>query len=219
MSQERIRLGSTAPDFEAESTLGPISFHKYIEGSWAILFSHPADFTPVCTTELGTVQKLKGEFEKRNVKVLGVSVDSLQDHNEWIKDINQVNKVDVNFPILVDKERKISTLYDMLDTVENDATNFVNGLPLTVRSVFIIDPSKKVRLTLTYPASCGRNFNEIIRVVDSLQLSDKHPITTPANWNQGDNVIIHPKITDQEADTKFPGYQKVTPYLRFTQQP
>ncbi|KAJ9064080.1 peroxiredoxin 1 [Entomophthora muscae] len=159
------------------------------------------------------------EFTARNVKPIGLSVDKLQDHFNWVQDINNVNSVKLNFPIIADEDRKVSTLYDMLDTLENDPTNFVNGMPLTVRSVFIIDPSKKVRLMITYPASCGRNFDEIIRVIDSLQLSDRHPVTTPANWKQGDKVIIHPKISDEQASEQFAGFISATPYLRFTAQP
>ncbi|KAI0243555.1 peroxiredoxin 1 [Massospora cicadina] len=217
--QSRIRLGSVAPDFKAETTQGLISFHEYLGDSWGVLFSHPADFTPVCTTELGMVQKLYDDFKARSVKPVGLSVDKLQDHYNWVEDINQINSVKLSFPIIADEDRKIATLYDMLDSFDNDPTNFVNGMPLTVRSVFIIDPLKKIRLIFTYPASCGRNFDEIIRVIDSLQLSDAYPVTTPANWKQGETVIIHPKISDEQAAQQFPGYTSATPYLRFAAQP
>ncbi|KAL9712621.1 Proteasome subunit alpha type-2 [Leucoagaricus gongylophorus] len=210
-----LRLGYTAPDFEAQTTAGPIKFHDWIGDSWAILFSHPGDFTPVCTTELGEVARRAADFEKRGVKVIGLSVDSNEQHGEWIKDINNYGSTNVQFPIIADTDRKISTLYDMLD--EQDPTNRDGkGLPFTVRTVFIIDPKKKIRLTLAYPASCGRNFDEIIRVVDSLQLSDRQPITTPVNWNKGDAVIIHPTVTDDEATKRFPSHTRHLPYLRTT---
>ncbi|KAJ1957523.1 peroxiredoxin 1 [Dispira parvispora] len=211
-----LRLGDTAPDFAAPTTQGDIHFHDWIGDSWAVLFSHPADFTPVCTTELGAVARLTPEFAKRGVKVIGLSVDSLNDHREWIHDINQVNKVHLQFPIIADSDRRVSTLYDMLDSEKHDPTNVKDGLPYTVRSVFIIDPKKTIRLILTYPASCGRNFDEILRAVDSLQLSDRQPITTPADWQPGNDVIIHPKVTDQEADKLFPGYKALKSYLRMT---
>ncbi|KAF9916221.1 hypothetical protein BX616_004302 [Lobosporangium transversale] len=220
MSADRnpLRLGSIAPDFEAETTQGPIKFHEFIGNSWVILFSHPADFTPVCTTELGEVARLQDKFEERNVKVIGLSANGLDSHHEWVKDINEVNNVDLKFPIIADADRKISTLYDMLDY--QDITNLDNkGVPFTVRSVFIIDPKKTIRLTLSYPASTGRNFDEILRVVDSLQLGDKHRVTTPANWKRGDNVIVHPSVTNEEAEKLFPGFNVVKPYLRFATQP
>ncbi|KAF9137015.1 hypothetical protein BGX30_010626 [Mortierella sp. GBA39] len=220
MSPDRnpLRLGSIAPNFEAETTDGPIKFHDFIGNSWVILFSHPADFTPVCTTELGVVARLQPKFEERNVKVIGLSANGLESHKEWIKDINEVNDVDLKFPIIADADRKISTLYDMLDY--QDLTNLdAKGIPFTVRAVFIIDPKKTIRLTLSYPASTGRNFDEILRVVDSLQLGDKNRITTPANWKHGDNVIVHPSVSNEEAATLFPGFKTVKPYLRFATQP
>ncbi|KAK3814916.1 MAG: thioredoxin-like protein [Benniella sp.] len=220
MSTERVplRLGTVAPDFKAETTQGSISFHEFIGNSWAILFSHPADFTPVCTTELGVVARLQPQFDERNVKVIGLSANDLESHGRWIDDINEVNNVQLKFPIIADADRKISTLYDMLDY--QDITNLDSkGIPFTVRSVFIIDPKKTIRLILTYPASTGRNFDEILRVVDSLQLGDKNRITTPANWKNGDKVIVHPSVTNEEAATLFPGFETVKPYLRFATQP
>ncbi|KAG0033419.1 hypothetical protein BGZ81_008505 [Podila clonocystis] len=213
-----LRLGSTAPDFDAETTQGPIKFHNFIGDSWAILFSHPADFTPVCTTELGAVARLQDKFDARNVKVIGLSANDLKSHDKWIDDINEVNQVQLKFPIIADEDRKISALYDMLDY--QDITNIdAKGIPFTVRSVFVIDPKKVIRLTLSYPASTGRNFDEILRVVDSLQLGDKNRITTPADWKQGDDVIVHPSVTDVDAAKLFPGFRTVKPYLRFATQP
>ncbi|MFC4277758.1 peroxiredoxin [Achromobacter aloeverae] len=211
MSQ--LRLGDTAPDFEQKSSIGPIRFHEYLGNSWGVLFSHPADFTPVCTTELGYTAKLADEFAKRNVKVLALSVDPVDSHTKWIDDINDTQNTKVNFPILADDDRKVSELYDMIHPNAN-AT-------LTVRSVFVIDPNKKVRLTITYPASTGRNFNEILRVIDSLQLTDSHSVATPVNWQDGDDVIIVPSLKDEEViKQKFPkGYKAVRPYLRITPQP
>jgi thioredoxin-dependent peroxiredoxin len=208
-----IRLGDTAPDFTQDSTEGKIEFHKWLGDKWGVLFSHPKDFTPVCTTELGYTAKLKGEFDKRNVKVLAVSVDGLQDHNAWVGDIEETQGTKVNFPILADADRKVSNLYDM---IHPNADN-----TLTVRSVFVIDPKKKVRLIITYPASTGRNFDEILRVIDSLQLTDKHSVATPVNWKQGEDVIIVPSLQDPEViKQKFPkGYKAVKPYLRVTPQP
>jgi alkyl hydroperoxide reductase subunit AhpC len=220
MAQQRapLRLGSIAPDFTAETTEGPIKFHEFIGDSWVILFSHPADFTPVCTTELGAVAKLSDKFAERNVKVIGLSANNLKDHQKWIVDINEVNEVDLKFPIIADESREISTLYDMLDY--QDITNLDNkGIPFTVRSVFVIDPKKVIRLTISYPASTGRNFDEILRVVDSLQLGDKNRITTPANWKDGEDVIVHPSVTNEEAANLFPGFRTVKPYLRFATQP
>ncbi|KAJ2554503.1 peroxiredoxin 1 [Coemansia sp. RSA 1878] len=214
-----LRLGSLAPDFEAETTTGPISFHDAIDSSWAVLFSHPADFTPVCTTELGKVAKLAPEFAKRNVRVFGLSTNDLSDHAKWVDDINEVNNVDLKFPIIADKDRKVATLYDMLDSVEHDPTNVVNGIPFTVRSVFVIDPVKKIRLILTYPASCGRNFDEILRSIDSLQLSDKQPIATPADWQPGDDVIVHVGVSTERAKEIFPEVKEALPYLRFAKLP
>jgi alkyl hydroperoxide reductase subunit AhpC len=208
-----LRLGDIAPDFEQDSSKGKIRFHDFLGDSWGILFSHPADFTPVCTTELGYTAKLADEFAKRNVKVLAVSVDPVDSHAKWIDDINETQNTRVDFPIIADADRKVSELYDMIHP--NASTT------VTVRSVFIIDPSKKVRLTLTYPASTGRNFNEILRVVDSLQLTDSHSVATPVNWQDGDDVIIVPSLKDPEIiKQKFPkGYTEVKPYLRVTPQP
>jgi alkyl hydroperoxide reductase subunit AhpC len=208
-----LRLGDTAPDFEQDSSIGTIKFHEFLGNSWGVLFSHPADFTPVCTTELGYTAKLAGEFAKRNVKVLALSVDDADSHAKWIDDINDTQQTKVNFPILADKDRKVSDLYDMIHP--NASTT------VTVRSVFIIDPAKKVRLTLTYPASTGRNFNEILRVIDSLQLTDSHSVATPVNWEDGDDVIIVPSLKDEAVlKQKFPkGYTTVRPYLRTTPQP
>jgi len=208
-----IRLGDIAPDFRQDSTAGPIQFHQWLGNSWGVLFSHPKDFTPVCTTELGLTAKLKAEFDKRNVKVLAVSVDPLDSHRAWVRDIDETQGSKVDFPILADPDRKVSTLYDMIHPNANDT--------LTVRSVFIVDPNKKVRLILTYPASTGRNFHEILRVIDSLQLTDRHSVATPADWKQGDDVIIVPSLQDPDViRQKFPkGFKAVKPYLRITPQP
>ena len=208
-----LRLGDIAPDFEQDSSAGPIRFHEYLGDSWGVLFSHPADFTPVCTTELGYTAIVSGEFAKRNVKVIAVSVDDAQSHQQWIQDINETQNTEVNFPILADPDRKVATLYDMIHP--NASTT------ATVRSVFVIDPAKKIRMILTYPASTGRNFNEILRVIDSLQLTDSHSVATPVNWEQGDDVIIVPSLQDEELiKQKFPkGYKAVRPYLRITPQP
>jgi len=206
-----IRLGDEAPDFTAESTEGTISFHEWKGDSWAILFSHPKDFTPVCTTELGRVAALKPEFDKRNVKVIGVSVDGVADHHAWSKDIEEVTGAALNYPLLADPDRKISDLYDMIHPNANDT--------LTVRSVFIIGPDNKVKLTLTYPASTGRNFDEILRVIDSLQLTANHKVATPADWKHGEDVIITPAVSDEEAAQTFPGFKTGKPYLRTTPQP
>ena len=207
-----VRLGDEAPDFTAETTEGKISFHDWIGDGWAILFSHPADFTPVCTTELGTVAKMKPEFDKRNVKAIGLSVDPVDSHRGWIKDINETQGTTVNFPIVADPAREIANLYDMIHP--NALDN------LTVRSVFIIGADKKVKLTLTYPASTGRNFDEILRVIDSLQLTANHKVATPANWKQGEDVIISPALSDDEAKELFPkGFESEKPYLRVTPQP
>lgn len=208
-----LRIGDLAPDFTQESTEGKISFHEYLGSSWGILFSHPRDFTPVCTTELGEVSKLKAEFAKRNVKVIGLSVDSLADHTKWVGDIAETQGCALNFPLLADADKKVSNLYDMIHPNANDT--------FTVRSVFVIDPNKKVRLIITYPASTGRNFVEIIRCIDSLQLTDVYKVATPVNWKDGQDVIIVPSLQD-EAEMKrlFPkGYTVVKPYLRTTPQP
>jgi alkyl hydroperoxide reductase subunit AhpC len=207
-----IRLGDTAPDFSAESTSGTIKFHEWLGQSWGVLFSHPKDFTPVCTTELGTVAKLEPEFDRRNVKVLGLSVDSVADHNKWARDIEETQGAALNFPLLADPEREVSTLYDM---IHPNADN-----TLTVRSVFVIGPDKKVKLTLTYPASTGRNFDELLRVIDSLQLTADHKVATPANWQDGQDVIVVPALSDAEAKERFPkGFKAIKPYLRVTPQP
>ncbi len=204
-----LRLGDKAPDFTQESTQGPINFGEWKGDSWAILFSHPADFTPVCTTELGMVARLKPEFDRRNVKAIGLSVDSAESHTKWAGDIAETQGTALNFPLLADGDRKVAQLYDMIHP-EASAT-------ATVRSVFVIDPKGIVRLSLTYPASAGRNFDEILRVVDSLQLTDKEKVATPVNWQRGDEVVILPAVTNDEADTLFPqGYRQVKPYLRLT---
>ena len=207
-----LPLGSIAPNFSQKSSIGNIHFHEYIENSWCVLFSHPKDFTPVCTTELGTVSRYLPEFTKRNVKVLALSVDDVASHQLWIQDINETQNTDVSYPIIADEDRHVSRLYNM---IHPDADN-----TLTVRSVFIIDPNKKIRLTITYPASTGRNFDEILRVIDSLQLTDVHQVATPANWRDGDDVIIVPSISTEEAQEKFPkGFVEIKPYLRRTPQP
>jgi len=207
-----IRLGDQAPNFKADSTEGEIDFHSYLGDGWGVLFSHPKDFTPVCTTELGMVAKLKPEFDKRNVKVLGLSVDPVSDHEKWAKDIEETQGTALNYPLLGDPDRKVANLYDM---IHPNADN-----TLTVRSVFVIGPDKKVKLTLTYPASTGRNFDEILRVIDSLQLTSDHQVATPVNWNDGDDCIVVPSLSDEEAKAKFPkGFKTVKPYLRVTPQP
>ncbi|MBI2340028.1 MAG: peroxiredoxin [Deltaproteobacteria bacterium] len=207
-----IKLGETAPNFKAETTEGPIDFYEWMGNNWAILFSHPKDYTPVCTTELGYVAKIKPEFEKRNVKVIGLSVDGLSDHKGWINDINETQNTRVNFPIIADKEKKIAEVYGMIHPQALDN--------LTVRSVFVIGPDKKVKLTLTYPASTGRNFDEILRVVDSLQLTAKYSVATPVNWKQGEDCIIVPSVKNEEIPAKFPkGHKVIKPYLRTTPQP
>ncbi len=207
-----LRLGDEAPNFQAETTEGPIDFHQWKGDSWAILFSHPKDYTPVCTTELGTVAKLKDEFDKRGVKAIGLSVDDLTNHQGWSADIADTQGYAPNFPIIADSDRAVSGTYDM---IHPNADN-----TLTVRSVFVIDGNNKVRLTLTYPASTGRNFDEILRVVDSLQLTDNYKVATPVNWQDGDDVIVVPAVSDDEAKELFPkGFTPVRPYLRVTPQP
>ena len=207
-----LRLGDEAPNFQAETTEGDIDFHDWIGDGWAILFSHPADYTPVCTTELGYTAKLKPEFEKRGVKIIAISVDSLEDHRGWISDINETQNTTVNFPIIADPDRAVAIAYDMIHP--NAAENF------TVRSVFVIDPNKKIRLTITYPPATGRNFDEILRVVDALQLTDNHAVATPVNWKDGDDCIVVPTLSDEDAEAKFPkGFTKIKPYLRTTPQP
>ncbi|MDF2642661.1 MAG: peroxidase [Pseudomonas sp.] len=208
-----IRLGDIAPDFQQDSSQGSISFHQWLGDQWGVLFSHPADFTPVCTTELGFTAKLADEFAKRNVKAIALSVDPVESHVRWIGDIDETQGTTVNFPILADADRKVSQLYDLIHPNASDT--------LTVRSLFVIDPNKKVRLTITYPASTGRNFHEILRVIDSLQLTDSHKVATPANWQDGDDVVIVPSLKDEEElKQRFPkGYTAVKPYLRLTPQP
>jgi len=207
-----LQLGDTVPNFTQESTEGLIDFYEYIGNDWAILFSHPKDFTPVCTTELGLVAKLKPEFEKRNVKILGLSVDPVDSHLGWIRDIEETQNIKINFPILADADRKVSNLYGMIHPNEDNV--------FTVRTVFVIDPNKKLRLTITYPASTGRNFDEILRVIDSIQLTEYHKVATPVNWKDGEEVIILPSVSDDEAKNLFPsGWKTLKPYLRVTPQP
>lgn len=207
-----IRLGDIAPDFTADSSIGTINFYNYLGDGWGILFSHPADFTPVCTTELGTASKFKAEFDKRNVKMLALSVDGKASHNEWIKDINETQNTTVNFPIIADEDKKVSSLYDM---IHPNADN-----NLTVRSVYIIAPDKTVKLIITYPASTGRNFHELLRVIDSLQLTAYHKVATPANWNHGEDVVVSPSITTEDARNMFTkGVEEIKPYLRMTPDP
>jgi alkyl hydroperoxide reductase subunit AhpC len=207
-----LRLGDTAPDFTQDSTEGPLHFYDWIGDSWAVLFSHPKDYTPVCTTELGLVAKLKPEFDKRGVKVIGLSVDPADSHQGWARDIEETQGAKLNFPLIADHDRKVSDLYGMIHPNANDT--------LTVRSVFVIDPQKKVRLTLTYPASTGRNFDELLRVIDSLQLTDRHKVATPGNWRQGEDVIIVPSVSNEQAKDLFPGgWTEHKPYLRTVRQP
>lgn len=207
-----IKLGQTAPNFTAETTEGKIDFHEWLGSGWGILFSHPADFTPVCTTELGTVARIKDEFDKRNTKIIAISVDSLESHQGWIKDIEETQQVTMNFPIIADPDKEVANLYGMIHPEALDT--------LTVRSVFIIGPDKKVKLTLTYPASTGRNFAEILRTVDSLQLTANHQVATPANWEHGQDCVVVPAIKTEDIPEKFPkGHTVIKPYLRMTPQP
>jgi len=207
-----LRLGDIAPDFEADTTEGPIRFHEWIGDSWAVLFSHPKDFTPVCTTELGYVARCKPEFEQRGVKVIGLSVDATDSHKKWAEDIKETQGTALNFPVIADPDHKIAELYDMIHPEISDV--------FTVRSVFVIGPDKKVKLMITYPASTGRNFDEILRVIDSLQLTSKYSVATPVNWKDGDDVIIVPSLSDEAAKEKFPGgWRAPKPYLRITPQP
>jgi alkyl hydroperoxide reductase subunit AhpC len=207
-----LKLGDIAPDFTAETTLGTIAFHQWLGKSWGVLFSHPADYTPVCTTELGAVARLKDEFEKRNTKVIALSVDPLDSHFGWVKDINETQHVIVNFPIIADPIFKVASLYDMIHPNASDK--------FTVRSVFVIDPDKKIKLTITYPASTGRNFEELLRVIDSLQLTAKYSVATPANWKRGEDVVVAPAIKTEDIAAKFPkGHTVIKPYLRTTPQP
>lgn len=206
-----LLLGDRVPNFQQESTDGKIDLYEYLGNSWGVLFSHPADYTPVCTTELGTVAKMKSEFDKRNVKIIGLSVDELANHGGWVKDIEETQNAKMNFPIIADGDRTVSSLYEM---IQADGTN------MTVRSVFIIDPNKTLRLTLTYPASTGRNFAEILRVIDSLQLTDGYKVATPANWRDGDDVVVLPAVSDEDAEKMFTkGIDRQRPYLRITPQP
>jgi thioredoxin-dependent peroxiredoxin len=207
-----IRIGDTAPDFTAETTEGTLNFYEWLGDSWGVLFSHPKDFTPVCTTELGYVAKIKPEFDKRNVKVIGLSVDPLDNHEKWLQDIEETQGTALNFPLIGDTDKTVADLYDMIHPAASDTT--------TVRSVFVIGPDKKVKLTLTYPASTGRNFDEILRVIDSLQLTAYHKVATPANWKDGEDVIIIPAVSDDDAKELFPkGFDTIRPYLRVTPQP
>ncbi len=206
-----IRLGDDAPNFTAETTEGTLTFHDWKGDSWAVLFSHPKDFTPVCTTELGAVAGLKPEFEKRNTKVIGLSVDPIDSHKDWVQDIEDVTGHALNFPLIADHDRKISDLYDMIHPNADDT--------MTVRSVFVIGPDNKVKLTLTYPASTGRSFDELLRVIDSLQLTDRHAVATPVDWKSGQDVIIGTGVSDEEAHERFPGFEAKKPYLRVTPQP
>jgi len=207
-----LRLGDLAPNFQADTSMGILDFYEYLGDSWGILFSHPADYTPVCTTELGTVAKLKNEFAKRNTKVMALSVDGLESHKGWISDINETQGTEVNFPIIADADRKVSDLYDMIHPNSNE--NF------TVRSVFVIGNDKKIKLMITYPASTGRNFDELLRVIDSLQLTANYSVATPANWKQGEDVVISPSIKNEDIPAKFPkGHKVIKPYLRTTPQP
>jgi alkyl hydroperoxide reductase subunit AhpC len=207
-----IRLGDIAPNFQAETTDGKLDFYDYLGDGWGILFSHPADFTPVCTTELGTAAKYKAEFDKRNVKMIALSVDPIDSHKEWVKDINETQNTTLNFPIIADADKSVANLYDMIHPNANDS--------FTVRSVYIVGPDRKVKLMLTYPASTGRNFDEILRVIDSLQLTAKFSVATPANWENGQDVVIAPAIKDEDIPAKFPkGFKRIKPYLRTTPQP
>lgn len=207
-----IRIGDVAPDFTAQTNEGTINFHEWLGNSWGVLFSHPKDFTPVCTTELGEAARLKPEFDKRNVKIIGLSVDPADSHSKWAEDIKETQGHALNFPLIADSDKKVADLYEMIHPNASDT--------FTVRSVFVIGPDKKVKLTLTYPASCGRNFSELLRVIDSLQLTSKHSVATPVNWKHGDDVIIVPAVSDEEAKTKFPqGWKTLKPYLRVTPQP
>jgi len=207
-----LRLGDKAPNFTAKTTEGEINFYEWLGDSWGVLYSHPADFTPVCTTELGRTAALKEEFAKRNAKIIALSVDPLEDHMKWLGDIEETQNVKMNFPIIADEDRKVAELYDMIHPKADEK--------FTVRTVFVIDPDKKIRLTLTYPPSTGRNFHEILRVIDSLQLTDNYSVATPVDWEEGEDVVISPSLSDEEADKKFPkGYEKVKPYLRMTPQP
>ena len=207
-----LRLGDTAPDFSADTTAGPIDFHRWAGESWVVLFSHPRDFTPVCTTELGYVAKLRPDFDRRNVKAIGLSIDSVESHSGWLRDIKETQGFEPDFPIIADPQKKVAGLYGMIHPAHDEV--------YTVRTVFVVDPKKKIRLTITYPQTTGRNFDEILRVIDSLQLTDAHRVATPVNWKQGEDVIIVPAVTDEEARSKFPkGWKALKPYLRLTPPP
>lgn len=207
-----IQLGDIAPDFTADSSVGEIKFHEYLGNGWGILFSHPKDFTPVCTTELGEVARLMPEFDKRNVKVLALSVDTVTDHRNWVKDINETQQVEVTYPIIADPQREVANLYDMIHPNALDT--------LTVRSVFVVAPDKSIKLSITYPASTGRNFEEILRAIDSLQLTEQHKVATPVNWKYGQDCIVLPSLSNEEAEHLFPkGFTEIKPYLRVTEQP
>jgi alkyl hydroperoxide reductase subunit AhpC len=211
-------LGSIAPNFKAETTKGPIDFHEFIGNNWVVLFSHPEDFTPVCTTELGAFAKLEPEFTRRGVKLIGLSANTIDSHGQWIQDINEISGSDLQFPIIGDKQRQVALLYDMLD--QQDATNVdEKGIAFTIRSVFVIDPKKTIRTILSYPASTGRNTAEVLRIVDSLQTGDKHKVTTPINWVPGDDVIVHPSVKTEQAKEIFPEMKIIKPYLRTTPLP
>jgi thioredoxin-dependent peroxiredoxin len=216
-----LRLGATAPDFNAETTEGPIKFHEWIGDKWAMLFSHPKDFTPVCTTELGYVAKLKSEFDKRNMKVIGLSVDSVEDHKKWAKDIEETQGAGPNYPMIGDPDLQVAKLYDMLPAETTGAAAGRTAADnFTVRNVYIIGPDKKIKLIITYPMTTGRNFDEILRVVDSIQLTANHKVATPANWKNGEDVIIVPAVSNEEAKTKYPdGWKTLKPYLRLVKQP
>ena len=215
-----LRLGATAPDFSAETTEGSIKFHDWIGDKWAMLFSHPKDFTPVCTTELGYVAKMKPEFDKRNMKVIGLSVDSVEDHKKWSKDIEETQGVAPNYPMIGDPNLAVAKLYDMLPAETTGAASGRSAADnFTVRNVYIIGPDKKIKLIITYPMTTGRNFDEILRVVDSIQLTANHKVATPANWKNGEDVIITGAVSNEEAQTKFPGFRTLKPYLRLTRQP
>jgi peroxiredoxin len=215
-AQRYLRIGDQAPDFTAETQLGTLSLYEYLGDSWGILFSHPRDFTPVCTTELGTVAKLKDEWARRNTKVIALSVDGAEEHHRWLADIKEVQGAEVTYPVIADKDRKVALLYGMLDQTHLAAS----GLPLTVRSVFVIAPDRSIKLIITYPASTGRNFAEILRVLDSLQLTAYHKVATPADWKSGDDTVVLPSVSDEDATKLFPkGFTKVKPYLRITPDP
>jgi thioredoxin-dependent peroxiredoxin len=216
-----LKLGDTAPDFEAQTTEGPIGFHDWIGDSWAVLFSHPKDFTPVCTTELGYMARLQPEFDKRNTKIIGLSVDTVDDHQRWSKDIEETGGAAVKYPMIGDPDLKIAKLYDMLPAaVGGESKGRTPADNATVRAVFLVGPDKKIRLILTYPMSAGRNFDEVLRVLDAIQLAATHNVATPVNWKQGEDVIIPTSISDEQAKAKFPGgFKAKKPYLRFTQQP